>query len=430
MIRDVTVQMSQVFTTWAKVKTAGAITLSNSDRTATIDNSDATRTYLTKSTSVVAGNWYYFSVFVDSAAANFDKDTGYGDAQVLIYEAANVQAGQQYYAITAADNGRRVGILYQSAITGTQSFRVGVGAVGNREAGTLVISDPNIYSYGTTQPAYVDKFYPVGAQTFPYLIQTSKAAASTYVAGVITEIAPATTSDDAILCTGDSYGMNQRYPYYLQLETGGIVYNRHVGGENLAEILLRLPGDLAGDFWPADMLELFSAPKTLILEGGGNSALENVDATVILGLLDDCIDVAVAAGVQRVIIVNLPPFLNYASYTQSKAYKALKYNQLLGSKYRGYPVYDLYNAVKGDVAAGDTFSASGASWTMHPLSKIAAGDTYDYDSGDGLHPSTAASEKIGEELALMLLSYTSGRRRSGMIKPLAFRLDSSLSRKL
>ena len=406
MIRDVTFLLPQTFNAWSQVKTAGTVVLSNSNRTATINNTDALRTYLHINANVTIGHWYYFSVFVDSAAAEFDTTT-YGDAQLMIYE--GVAGGEQFYPITSIDNGRRVGILFQALSTKSERFRVGVGAVGNREAGQLVITDPVVYSYGATQPALVDKFYSVGAQTFPYTIQTSKAAASVYTAGVITENAATNTVIDpsqVILCTGDSYGMNDRYPVYLQAETGGIVYNRHVGGENLEEIRDRLASDLAGDFWPVDMLELYSAPKTLIIEGGGNSALENLDATVILGLMDDCLDLAQAANIQRIVIVNLPPFLNYASYTQSKAFKALGYNALLGSRYRNYPVYDLYNAVKGDVAAGETFSASGSSWTMHPLSKIAAGDTWDYDIGDGLHPSTAASQKIGSELAALLSAYS------------------------
>jgi len=209
--------------------------------------------------------------------------------------------------------------------------------------------------------------------------------------------------------------MNQRYPYYVQQELGNIVHNRHVGGETLEEIRDRLADDLAGTFWPASLAELYPDPDTLLMEGGGNSALGNIDASVILSQMSDCIDIALAAGVQRIVIVNLPPFLNYASYTHSKAFKALSYNVLLGERYRGYPVYDLYSAMKADVAAPDTFVSGGQTWSMHALSSVANGDTFDYDIGDGLHPTTAASQKIAEDIIAALSSYhvaaTASRRR-------------------
>lgn len=418
--RTVTFPASPDLSKWTQTKSvAGTIVISGDDnRRATLTN-DGNRTFFTKNVSVTAGRWYWFSADIISAAAAFDTDT-YGDAHFLIYN--GVADGEQFYAITAADNGTRRGILFKALSTGTEGFRIGIGAAGNREAGELVIENVQIIDYGTTEPTHVDRYYDVHGGTFPLTVHTDKIAASTYAAGVVTQAAPSqalTMHDQAIgLFIGDSYGMNDRYPLYVQRTldrqlSGKTMqyYNHHVGGEDIIEIRDRLDAALSGAALPTDLLELWTTPKCVVLEGGGNSILSNVAAATVLSGMNDCINICRARGIKRIVIVNIPPFKNYTSYTSDRATQGLAYNALLADRYRNYPVFDLYGTVRGDV-------------NTDALSKIANGDAWDYDSGDGLHPTDAASEMIGRQIAMMLVHYPVASKASGLTSHLTSSLVS------
>lgn len=420
--RKVIFATSPDLTTWTQTKSgAGTITISGANnRRATLTN-DGTRTFFTKNVAITAGCWYWFSVDVISAAAGFDTDS-YGDAHLLIYNVESIADGDQFYAITAADDGTRRGILFKSAVTKTEGFRIGIGAAGNREAGELVIENVQIIEYGPDAPTHVDRYYDVNGGTFPISVYTDKVAASTYTAGVTVQAAPTqrlSLHNNAIaLFIGDSYGMNDRYPLYVQRSFARLLsgktceyYNHHIGGEDIFEIGARLHAALTGSALPIDLAELWTKPSVAVLEGGGNSILSDDTAATVLGGMDDMIDICRANGVSRIVIVNLPPFKNYSSYTVGRATQGLAYNALLADKYRGLPVFDLYAAVRGDV-------------NTDALSKIANGDTWDYDSGDGLHPTAAASEMIGRQIAMMLVHYPVASKASGLTSPLTSSLVS------
>lgn len=401
-MRTVSFLASPDLSTWTQVATGGGtVTLSGTNnKRATITN-DGTRTYIYKNAAVTAGRWYALTADIVSAAANFDAD-GNGDAHFVIYN--GVADGDQFYKITSASDGKRCGILFKALTTGSESFRVGVGAAGTSEAGTLVIENLQICDYGTTRPSFIDKFYDVsGAANYPLNVHTKYEPASTYVSGVVTQIDPSVIRTNIrpgslVLNIGDSYGLNDRYPRQIPraLRTSGqkcSYYNAHIGGQTLAQIRDRLVAELTGANYPAAVAPLWVVPKTLVLEGGGNSILDNMAAATVLGQLDECITLALANGVEKIVLVNIPPFRNYSSYTLARDTQAVAYNALLGSTYSGYPVYNLRSAMAGDV-------------NTDALSNRANGDSWDYDSGDGLHPTLAASIKIGSGISSYIATQT------------------------
>jgi hypothetical protein len=418
------------WTSWtANITGTNTITTSGAgDTIATCVNNDGTRPYLSYTLTVQQDYWYFACVRLDTCPAAFDLDST-GDAGLGLSVA--VAEGDQIVGFLQSRQGMYLGVKFRAVATASVQFRAGIGIAGNRENGTLVISNVCGYEYGLTEPDFVDKYYDTsGMADFPFSMFTDMEPACVYATGAnIAQSAPtvrrALSRYAVIACTGDSSGTGgdisnptDRYPYEIQksfdrrkIGDSVGVYNFHVGGEDVFQYGARIASNMAGGDFPADMVaDLWVVPKVCVM-GSALNSVHNYTAAEILAGTKANISALHNAGVRTVILTGMPAWSNAASYTAGKNDIVIAYNAAISDRYCGCYAYHFRCNFAGDV-------------NTNALSNVGAGDTWDWDStafgaagGDGLHPGAgkySVSEYAG--MALKEIIVAESTRSRGLLR--------------
>lgn len=364
--RKVTFLASSDLSTWLSSTSGGStLTLSgdNNNQAEFLSTGSAGggRSYIYYDVEADDTQWVYFSANIVSVDPAFDTDS-FGDANIVAAVVEGISEGTQIYEFTSADDGTRRGILFRPN-TGQTAVRIRIGAGAatgsNTEAGTLIISDVTVQRFDE-EPAYVDNFYDVSSiPAFPHSIYVDKDARATIVGSAVTEAAPTIRETHEFsrgLADGDSYTIQNRWQdkviAQLDADGGGKLHylnNSALGGQKSGDILSLFPAAVDGSEFhiPA---ELHTPYKFLLLGTvGGNDVLSGgISSATIMSNLDSIINLARAAGITNIVLIEPPPFKGSSGWSIEKQAVHDEVRAALGTVYRGLRVIKTYDLIESE----------------------------------------------------------------------------------
>ena len=347
------------------------------------------------SISVKGGYWYVLSCEITqhpgfSAGSAHNRDL----LQVFGVTITEGSAALQGASVTGVG---QYACKFKVQDDGTMTVRAGVGCDGseNNMADGALKMGSIMLEESPFEPNGPDTYVEAGTTVWTNTTSARNVAGDE---GAVTSGSPVSYSYSRWsfgVSVGDSFGNDTgEFPTVVdaELQPYAALHNPsgdydHVAGETTSQIAARLDAAIKA---PTGIKPGFVILQASVNSIDGGSETSAVAFAAVESMISTCASNNIPKS--NIIILNVGPWGN-GGQTAGELTETTALNDLLAGL-DDVTVYDMNSALEGDANPND-------------LSLIANGDSFDYDSGDGIHPSIGAasgSERIGQDLASIIAS--------------------------